>query len=183
MKEVFTEWSTPAPNDNPDTDCHVRNMIILGGRDDSIHKDLGFLSHGLYVLREHGVMHGNAGVSMCDFKHGDDFVRDAPYADLIFLSWVNMKPIYWKEGTEFIRVSPLLSQGHSWKGALEKANPKYIVNFTDNSTCVPNTEIPEGYTLVGSDPFPGVVHVFARRDVRLPYLAADVVGGYVPRPV
>lgn len=164
MKKVFSKWSNiTGSSKEPVANNDVQSVIIVGGTDESKETDFNFLSDVLYDLKEKGVYLNNADGFFCDMEYGDDFVRDHPSADLIFLSWVNLEPLVWKNGTRYETVSPFLKKGYSWTEAFTKANPKYI-GSTTNTSCVTHELYPDDYVCVSEDDL-GLYRIYARPDI------------------
>jgi len=124
--------------------------------------DIDFLSLALDELKKVGVQYFQPRIFLCNFDYKDDFIRDKPNADMLFLSWVNVSSVVWKNS--YLITSPLLIQGETWKSALEVANPKYIAHFTDNRTCVPITETPNNYSCISDSGHYGT-YVYVRNDL------------------
>ncbi len=158
--------SATGQKENPLNDHILKRVILVGALirhygEDSESIDLTSLVAVLEFQEDIDIAFGDAEIFVSNGKYGHDFIRNAPEADAVFLNWINYTAI----GGHF--VSPLLGRkGYSWKSALERSNPKFIVNVTDNDTCVPNTEIPERYCLIHHES-DSINYVYKREDLEL----------------
>jgi len=150
---------------------HIKTGLIVGGlleSDGSIaDRDADSLETLLWLAkRKTPIQVGDTQWSVSNLEYGDDFIRDTPYTNFLYLSWVNKGMSNPRDPTIGAE-SPLLEIGHTWKGAIISSRPDFIAIRTDNYTCVGLDDIPQDdYHLVYGDPEQSRPScVFARNDL------------------
>lgn len=152
----------------------INSVIIVGGllnrynQDEVLDYDRMALAYFMTELAKISVVLSDCPeIKLCSDQNGDDFIRDEPYADLIISAFINKFGCAREAQSIGMLESPLLNKGHTWTGAFEKANPKFIGMNTNDKDCVGNADIPSGYNLISQSLHEdGGYYLYYRADLR-----------------